>query len=273
MHRLKPIVSLSFVFCLVFIVSSCSVSAADSNISRSYKSIGSIPNGSIVGLNKNQAGYVRMCNSVNNLTPIGVSLSSSESLLAINPNLNNVQVATSGVVNVLASTVNGNIHIGDQISLSPFYGIGMEFQPGIKTIGTAESAFNKTSTDAALESVKDNQGKVHQIYVGFVKIEIGIGNGTENGAGGNQANLLQQIVKDLTGHTISTVRIIIALVVSLIALVSLVTIIYASVYGTLVSVGRNPLAKNAIFRTLGSIMIMSSITVVVACLTIYFLLR
>jgi len=63
------------------------------------------------------------------------------------------------------------------------------------------------------------------------------------------------------------------MVVGLVALLSLVTLVYASIYGSIVSVGRNPLAKNAIFRTLGSVMVMAIITVTVACVTIYYLLR
>jgi len=40
-----------------------------------------------------------------------------------------------------------------------------------------------------------------------------------------------------------------------------------------ISIGRNPLAKYAVFRTLGSVLAMAGLTALIAGLTIFFLLR
>jgi len=247
--------------------------AVSANLSHSYHATTSIPNGSIVSLDPKQQGFVQLADSTNGAKLLGIAVPSQDSLLAVDPSSTTVQVAISGNANTLVSTVNGDIKVGDQISVSPFGGIGMESLAGNRVIGIAQSAFSSKTGGSTTEQVKDKTGKAHQIQVGFIKLAIGIGTGAGTGGGGNQANFLQKLIKSLTGHTISTVRIVLSLVVGLVALISLVTLVYASIYGSIVSVGRNPLAKNAIFRTLGSVMIMAFITVTVACVTIYYLLR
>lgn len=249
------------------------VSAASANISHSYKATSTIPNGSIVSLDPAHQGYVQAANTGNGSHLIGVTVVSQDSLLAIDPTATTVQVALSGTTNTLVSTVNGNIKVGDQISVSPFSGIGMEILPGSRIIGVAQTPFDSKTSGATTETIKDKAGHPHQIQIGYVRLTIGIGTGSSTGGGGNQANFLQRLIKSITGHTISTIRIILSLVVGLIALVSLVTLVYASIYGSIVSVGRNPLAKTAIYRTLGSVMVMAFITVGIACVTIYYLLK
>jgi hypothetical protein len=249
------------------------VSAASANISRSYQATSSIPNGSLVSLDPAHQGFVQIADTSNASRLLGVALPSQDSLLAIDPGVTKVQVALSGSVSTLVSTINGDIKLGDQVSVSPFGGIGMAALPGSHLIGVAQTAFSEKTDGVTLEQVKDKVGKTHQIHIGYVKVAISVGTGASTSGGGSQANFLQRLIRSITGKTISTVRIVISLVVATVALVSLVTLVYASIYGSIVSVGRNPLAKNAIFRTLSSVMVMAIVTVAVACVTIYYLLR
>jgi hypothetical protein len=258
---------------LAMVIVSSPAQAASANLSRSYHSSTGIPNGSIVSLDSKQQGYIVLADSTNGSKLLGVAVANQDSLLAVDPTNATVQVAISGTANTLVSTVNGDIKVGDQISVSPFGGIGMESLPGNRVIGVAQSTFNSKTSGSSTEKVKDTTGKEHRIQIGYLRLAIGIGTGAGTGGGGNQANFLQRLIKALTGHTISTIRIVLSLVVGLVALISLVTLVYASIYGSIVSVGRNPLAKSAIFRTLSSVMIMAFITVGVACVTIYYLLR
>jgi hypothetical protein len=250
-----------------------SVSAASANVSRSYHATSSIPNGSLVSLDSNHQGNVVAADTSNASKLLGVTLPSQDSLLAIDPSNTTIQVALNGSVSTLVSTVDGNIKVGDQVGASPFAGIGMEALPGSHIIGVAQTSFTSKTSGVTTEQVKDKAGQTHQIDIGYIRVAIAVGTGASTSGGGSQANFLQRIIKSLTGKTISTVRIVLSLVVMVVALVSLVTLIYASIYGSIISVGRNPLAKNAIFRTLTSVMIMAIITVGVACVTIYYLLR
>lgn len=257
---------------LLIVLSLAPVGAASANISHSYQAAESIPNGSIVSLDSRRSGYVDLANTENDSRLLGVVLPSQDSLLAIDPTNSTVQVAITGTVNTLVTNVNGNIRVGDQVSASPFNGIGMEALPGVRIIGIAQTGFNGNSAQATPEQVKDKSGKTQEIKVGYIKLTIAIASGNTS-ASGSQANFLQKLIKSLTGRTIPTIRIILGILVAFLSLVSLVTLIYTSIYGSIISVGRNPLAKHAIFRTLLFVMIVACLTIAIASVTIYYLLQ
>jgi len=247
--------------------------AATPNISKSYNISGNIINGTIVSTSATQSNYVVPGTIDNDKRLLGVIVKSNDSLLAIDAGHNTEQVAITGNASTLVSDVNGSINIGDEITVSPFSGIGMKKSDGYRVVGVAESNFNSKSPGVGDESVKDNNGVTHKINVGYIYMTIDIGSGAGTGAGGNQPNLLQRLVKDITGHTISTARIIIALVVAILSLIILVTMIFAPIHGGIISVGRNPLAKTAIYKSLVIVLVMALVTVTVASSAIYFLLN
>ncbi len=254
-------------------VSLSPASAASANISHSYSATGNIPNGTIVSLDPQHSGYVELANTSNDSRLLGVALPSDQSLLAVDPNSSKTQVAISGTVDTLVSTVNGNIKVGDQVSVSPFSGVGMEAAPGSRTIGIAQTAFTSSTSQATTERVKDTSGTNQEVKVGYIRLTIAISSKNGGPGTGSQANFLQKVVKSLTGRTISTIRILLSLAVAIISLISLITLIYASIYGSIISIGRNPLAQSAVFRTLASVMSMAFLTTAIACVTIYYLLR
>ncbi|HXR49929.1 MAG TPA: hypothetical protein VN778_02790 [Verrucomicrobiae bacterium] len=248
------------------------VSASSANISHSFHADSTISNGSIVSLEQQKSDYVELANTSNGSRLLGVAVASTDSLLAVDPGQGTVQVATTGTASTLVSTFNGAIKVGDQIAVSPFSGIGMEAAAGSRIIGLAQTAFDGTDSNAVTQQITDKSGKTKQIRVGYVRLTIGVGSNPVD-SGGEQLNSLQKMAKSLTGHTVSTARIIISLLVALVATVSLIVLIYASIYGSIISIGRNPLAKYAVFRTLSSVLGMAALTALVAASIIFFLLR
>jgi hypothetical protein len=247
-------------------------SASSANISHAYHATGHITDGSIVSLDLQRSNYIQPANTTNGSRLVGVTVASNDSLLAVDASSDTVQVATSGIANTLVSTLDGDINVGDQIVISPFSGIGMKAEPGLQVIGLAQTAFNGQSTGATTQQVTNKNGQTTKVEVGFVQVSIAIG-GTNTSAGVTGLNKLQQIVKSLTGHTIPTVRIVLSSIVALVALLGLSVLIYSSIYSSIISIGRNPLAKNPVFRTLAIVLIMTVLTAIVASLTIFLLLR
>ncbi len=260
---------LSLPLMLIGLVST-NVSAASPNISRSYNSTTSIPTGSIVSLVSDKSGYVEPSNIANGQKMAGVVVNSDESLLAVNPSSGKVQVATDGNVNTLVSTVNGNIIAGQEIAVSPFNGIGMMASPGDRVVGTALTNFNSKTSGAAVEQVRDSSGTSHNITVGYIKLSISIG--VDNNTGNSSLQAIQQFIESLTGHYVSTFRVIAAMGISFLAIISIVTLIYAAVYSSIISIGRNPLAKFAVLRTLTSVIGMIVLIAGVGSLSLYLLL-
>jgi hypothetical protein len=77
----------------------------------------------------------------------------------------------------------------------------------------------------------------------------------------------------LTGHKISVLRLVISVIIAVVALTLLVSLTYAAIFGSIISIGRNPLAKNAIFHSLWSVIAMVAFIGVTAGLLIFLLLR
>lgn len=248
------------------------VGASSANISHSYSAATNIPNGSIVSLDPVHSGYVQPANVTNGTRILGVAVASHDSLLAVDATQGDIQVATSGTANTLVSTLDGDIDVGDRIAVSPFNGIGMKSTPGSYDIGLAQTAFNSSSQNATTEQVTNKSGQPTRIQVGYIRLSIAVG--VDNSTGGQSSlNALQKIVKSLTGRTISTVRVLISFAVTIVALIALVTLIYASIYGSIISIGRNPLAKNDVFVSLASVVAVAVMLVAVATITIFLLLR
>lgn len=270
MYQLKTV--LAGVIVTLMLLGLQPASASSANISHSYHANGPIPNGSIVSLDPSRTDYVQPANLDNDKRLLGVVVASNDSLLALDEGNSTIQVATNGTVSVLVSTLTGDLNVGDEVSASPFNGIGMKALPGSHFIGLAQTAFSSHDSSATSREITDKNGKSHQLWLGYVRLAVGIGTNNTSG-NGVQLSGLQKFVQSLTGHTVSNGRIIVSLVVAFIALFSLSVLIYASIYGSIVSIGRNPLAKYSIFRTLSSVLSMAAVMAVVAGLTVYFLLR
>jgi hypothetical protein len=269
-----------FRLCLWLAIGSCGflmlsvippAAAVSSNISHSYSAAGQITNGDIVSLDLNRSGYVQAANSKNGNRLLGVAESASDSLLAENPSSNKIQVAINGTVSVLVSTVNGSIKVGDMVSVSPFNGIGMESQLGKKVIGLAQTSHNSSTLGSKIETVDASSGKASQVRVGYVQVTISVG--TDTAGAGTSLNGLQKFFKKITDKTISTSKLIICCAVIIIVMVALVSLIYSAIYSSIVAIGRNPLAKYAIFRSLGVVVLMAFSIAFTGTAIVYYLLR
>jgi len=247
------------------------VGASSANLSKSYNSSSTIQNGSLVSLDADRSDYVEASNVDNVSKLFGVAVDRNTSLLAVDSEPGKAQVATSGTVNVLVSTVNGPVKVGDQITSSPFSGIGMKAEPGVRVIGIAETSFVGTSQDGVTRQVANKNGKKQTIQVGYVRASVAVG--TSASATSEKLSALQKAAKSITGRTISTFRIIASLTVLIFSFLILVTLIYSSIYSGIVSIGRNPLAKYSVFRALGSVMAMAFGIVIIAGIIIFLLLR
>ena len=246
--------------------------AASANISHSYQSTTSITDGSLVSLDSQHQDYVVPANTANDVKLFGVAVGANDSLMAVDTIPGSVQVATSGTAPTLVSTIDGDIKIGDPIGVSPFNGVGIKALPGSRIIGLAQTAFNRGTQGATAEQVRDKSGKTSSITIGYARVNIAIGTNATVLVASN-LNSLQKAAKTLTGHTVSADRVAISLAIAVIAMLALIVLIYASIYGSIVSIGRNPLAKYAVFRTLGSVLGLALLTVVISGVTIFFLLK
>lgn len=268
------------VWAVIAVLGLGTVSAASASVTQGYRADSAIPAGSLVSVDPHRGGYVVPANTARAVAAVfGVVVAGDDSLLAIDSgqsDASKVQVATDGQARVLVSTLGGDIQRGDQITASPFDGIGMKARPGASIIGLAQTAFTARSQPAVAQTVTDKAGRSQVIKVGTIQLVIGINlatTTTDSTGPTEEAQGIQALVKAATGQTVSLWRAILSVIIAVIALTALLTLVYASIYGAIISVGRNPLAKSSVFRTLGSVLIMALLTTIVTCTTIFLLLR
>lgn len=256
----------------LFISSVGLVAASSANISHSYSGAGNIATGSLVSLDSSQDNYVLPANLDTANRLVGIVVAENDSLVAIDSAGDKLQIATSGIANALVSDVNGSVKTGDHIAVSPFSGVGMKAQPGSRIIGLAQTTLGENTTKLVTRQITDKDGKKQPIQVGFVRVSIAIGS-VPAAVTDADKNVLQRLAISVTGKPVSTARLVISSAIAIIAILALVTLIYTSVYGTIVAVGRNPLAKASIFRALWSVAGLVLVTSVVALGTIYLIIR
>lgn len=256
---------------LIGLVGLTPAGASSANISHSYNATVAIQEGNLLSLDPARPDFVEPANVKNGDRLLGVAVNSNDSLIAVDASDSTIQVATSGTASVLVSTVNGDIKVGDQIAVSAFSGIGMKAASGSKVIGLAQTDFTAESPGAA-QNVTNEAGVSKEIKIGYVRLTIAIStNNTSTGS--PQLNALQRLIKSLTGQEVSMARIILSMIIAIIALITSVVLIYGAIYGSIISIGRNPLAKHAVFRSLGGVLVMVVLTVGLAVAAIFMILR
>jgi hypothetical protein len=256
-------------WCLLLLVLCVPGMVSAEAISKAYRIEGNPTNGSLVSLDASKPGTGHLANIENSTDLLGTVVGRDDSLLAIDPADDKVQVAIGGEAPVLVSTVNGDIKTGDMISVSPLTGVGMKAGPGVPVIGTAQADFTARSTGATTRQVTDKNGGTETVSVGFVPVKIQVNNSPNNA---ESLNSLQRIVQGLTGRVIPTVRIILSLVIAVITLITLTTLIYGSIFGSIISIGRNPLAKSDILKSLRSVLVLALLLALVAGVALVLLL-
>lgn len=186
-----------------------------------------------------------------------------------NSKKNEAQVILSGTAVALVSDINGSIRAGDKITASPIDGVGMLAAEDTQIVGTAQSGFNTRT--AKSQPVSDRNGKRHTVHIGSIPLQVGV---SYYVAPTSQflPPFLQNLANTISGRPVSGARILLSGVLLLLAFGSIFALIYTSVKAGIISLGRNPLAANAIQRGLVGVAVTVLLVVAFALVGIYLIL-
>lgn len=242
------------------------------SISRSFSSKAELKPGTVVSVTKDGSNAVEAANINNASKLIGVVVADEGSLIAVDPDSSKAQIASSGSAPTLVSTANGDIKKGDKIAVSPFTGIGMKFLVDGYVVGVAANDFDANGDAVTQQSVIDKNGDRKVVAVGYVAVTIAprFDAGPD---GEKEVSGLQNFVRTLTGHTVSTPRLIASLILVVVTVVGIGVLMYAAIYGSIISIGRNPLARDSILKALTQVFGMALLITTVGFGMIYLLLR
>lgn len=222
---------------------------ADPVIGLSYPSTQDLSPGTIVATNQ-KSGGVESAN-VNNIAYLyGVVVTADQSLLSFTSTAGKqVQVATSGVSQMFVSDVNGAVVSGDAITASIISGVGMKATDNSKVIGTAQGSL-ADSQGKRTESITLADGTKQTVQLGVVPVAINISYFYKQQAKSVIPSAIQDVANAVAGRNVPALPIIISLVIFIVAVVSVGGLVYGAIRASIISVGRNPMAQAAVYRSL-----------------------
>lgn len=257
----QTISRVSLALLVAFAVSGATAPAALASLSQAYATTAEIPVGSLVSLDEKTAGNVVVADTLNSERLFGIIVSPTSASISLGNSSTSgqVQVATSGAVSGLVSTAAGDIKVGDLISVSPIAGVGMKAASGTRVIGTAQADFSASSEGVARRTIDTGSGK-KEVALGQIPILIQVA--TKSNDGSSEKSVIpswaQSISNTLAGKAVDPVRIIIAGMILLVAMTSVSVLLYAAVRNSIISIGRNPLSRSSVFKSLLQVVIIAA---------------
>lgn len=256
------------------------VVSADSSstgaVVQSYSTDAAIRQGMIVGLDRKDATRVELVTRDTVTDTLGVAISASDAPLELTGSATTAQiyVATSGRYNVLVSNQNGAIQSGDYISVSSLNGIGMKADDNEAIVlGRAAAGFNGTGNIVSTATLQGASG-TNTVTIGSIPVDINVGGNPNLGHGsGNLPGFLQVAGNTIASKPVSAPRVYLSMAVLLVTALISGGLLYSGVRGSIISIGRNPLARKSIIRGLIQVVITSIIVLILGLFAVYLLLR
>lgn len=219
---------------------------ASTLVSQTFTADSSLPVGAVVSLKNNTTDQVVGSTTNNSNAIFGVVVNPDSSQLSISSGQSNqVNVAQSGIEQVLVSDINGSISAGDSITASPISGVGMKATSNVKIVGLAQDNFPNST---AQNQTYTQNGQKHTVKIGQVPVLINVSYYYKQPDKTIIPQALQNIADSLAGKTVNTLPILISIGVFLVTMVVVMSIIYSMIRSSIISVGRNPMSQAAVYR-------------------------
>jgi hypothetical protein len=254
-----------------------SKSAAGGGSVQGFAADSALEVGTIVQLTAKDANKVTAATNKNMNQMFGVVVDPHLlSLTLSSDNLSNESfVATSGTYKVLVSNEGGTINVGDFVTLSAINGVGMKAGTEEPVIfGRAVGSFTGKNGIGQI-TLKDTTGATAKtVTLGSVQVSINIQrNPNKKSTKADLPKLLQRIGEAVAEKPIGPLRIYLSLIITGLSIIIAITVLYSGIRNSIISIGRNPLSKKAIFRGLLEIILTSFLILIIGLFAVYLLLK
>jgi len=203
-----------------------------------------VVNGMIVSISREDVNMVERTHVNNAEYVVGVSVD-KESSSVVFDNDDSVYVATEGTIELFVSDIGGDISSGDLISVSSISGVGRKKSndvPGQKIVAVAKSEFNATTEGAELIDLEHSG----EVSVGVIMAEVLI-NEPSSLAADTDSGIFVRIARSIAGETVPIAQVVIAGAITVVGLFVSGALLFGSIKGSFLSIGRNPLSSKAIY--------------------------
>lgn len=247
-------------------------------VTQSYNAGDSVQTSMIVRISDKDSGTIEPISQKTLSTMLGVVVPPNESSVTVSPIKSTKQqafVATSGRYSTLVSNQNGPIKSGDSITASALDGIGMKADEGQSFIlGRATTSFSGTANVVGKVGVKNSAGKTTEVSIGRVIVDLDVShNPLASKSTDFVPGFLAKTAATVANRPVSAARIYLGVVTLLAATIVTGNLLYSGVRNGMVAIGRNPLSKKSIIKSLIQTVIAGLIIFIVGVLAVYLLLK
>jgi hypothetical protein len=260
---------------VVLVVVSLAQPVAAQSVTQGYKSDSLLQRGTTVSLDAEDSSKVIAVTKENETRIHGVVVASNDSALTLSDQLEKTFVATIGRFDVLVSTEGGAIEQGDFLAVSNFIGIVKKATAADRyTIGTALESFDGNQNALSTADLKDSTESVSKVTIGRVLVDLNAGsNPLLQTPEANLPEILKKASELIAGKQVSAVRVYIGTIILIAASGISGSLLYSGVKSSIISIGRNPLSKKSITKSLFQIIITAIIIFLIGLFGVYLLLR
>lgn len=247
-------------------------------VTQSYSADPSVQMSMIVQLKDKDGSTVVPLSNKNDKNILGVVIPASSAAIVLTSAAQEKQqvlVATSGKHGVIVSNQNGPIKVGDYVAISAIDGVGMKADKSQdQVIGKAADNFTGTSNVIGSVKVKDVLNKESTVALGRINIDINI---THNPLTQKTVDFvpafLSGVAVAISGKPVSVARIYLSTVILIVTMLLAGNMLYSGIRGGMIAVGRNPLSKKSIIKSLTQTVLAGLIVFVVGVFAVYLLLK
>jgi hypothetical protein len=247
-------------------------------VTQSYNADASVETGMIVELKHNDPTTVIPLTVGDIQGMLGVVVPESNTTIVLtpsNPESQQVLVANTGHVAVLVSNQNGPIKVGDFITASAVAGVAMKADEGQdEVLGKAAGNFSGTSNVIGQVALKNTAGKVSTVSIGEIAADINIShNPLFQKTAQYVPSALAKAATAVADKPVTASKIYLCMAILIITAVVTSIMLYSGVKSGMIAVGRNPLSKKSIIKSLIQTVIAGLIIFILGILAVYLLLK
>jgi len=260
------------------VTGSASAASLSGQVAQSYTAGSNVQTGMIVELQSAKSQSVVPLVSTDIIHMLGVIVPSSNANIVLAPSnatQQQVLVASTGQAVVLVSTQNGPVKSGDYITISSLSGVGMAAdasQPDV--VGRAVGSFTGSGSTLGSASLKDSAGHSNTVALGSVLVNVAIGsNPLYQKSTVLVPGFANRLATSITGKPVTAPRIYLAALLLLVTAFISGSILYGSTRGSVIALGRNPLSRQPIMRSMGLSLTAVLLIFAVGIFAVYLLLK
>ncbi len=249
-------------------------------VTRAYNTDSPLQRGMVVRISQKDKNKVEMLTESTATKMEGVIVAANDAPVTLSSSdvtKQQVFVANTGHYNVLLSNQNGAVKPNDYLTISSLAGIAMKADTKQAiVVGKALAAFDGKTNVSGTTELKDSTGKKITVGLSLVPVDINIShNPLERQPESRVPGIafLQSGARAIVNKTVDPSRLYLSVLLLIVAAAISGSLLYGGVRNSLVSIGRNPLAKTSIVRSMMQVILVSIIIFIIGLIGVYLLLK